>query len=597
MVSLKKRTEIPQELTWDLTALYDNQEAWEEDVQAISQLSKGIAAKKGNITSDAGQLLETLKLMDELGIKLEWAASYARMAFDVDMANSQSKSNYEKLDNVYARISDELAFYEPELLQLTPQTFETYKNQVPELQTYSFMFEKLFKEKDHILSLSEEEIISRMASLASSFKKIFDDITVNDLVFPEIENEKGEKIKANETNYRKMLNSYNRDVRERFFKALLGTYGTHINSLTSSIYGNIKYRAYLAKTRNYKSSRQMSLSQNHIPLEVYDTLIETVRNNVSLLQKYIEFRKKSLAYDEMHFYDLFVPLVNDVDRSYTYEEACNTVLDALGILGEDYKKTLERAIKERWIDVYPNEGKASGAYANGIYGLHPYSLLNFNGTLEDLFTMAHELGHVMHSYYSNNNQPYVDSDYVIFTAEVASTVNEYLLYRYLLNKVSNQDEKAYLLSMHLDSIRSTLYRQAFFADFEMQIHKMTEDEVPLTPEVLCSSYRELYEFYHGPGFTIDKELTYEWARIPHFYNSFYVYQYATGISAAISLAKGIYSGHDGTLENYLNFLTRGGSDYAINLLQKAGVDMSTSAPIIAALRDFSDTLDELMNTL
>lgn len=598
---MKDRKEIPLQYTWNLNDLFASQDDWEESLQEIETLCDEIVTKKGLITRGAHNLLEALTLMDSLGIKLEWAASYAKLHFDTDMSNPVYKENYEKLDNLYTRISDKLSFYEPELIQLTPETFEKYQKERPALATYSLMFEKLFKRKEHILSVSEEEILSRMNSLGSSFHKIYDDMTVNDLVFPEIDDGQGETIRTNEANYRKILNSYDRNLRKRYFKGLLGTYGSHINSLTSVINGNLKNSSLTAKTRKYSSSRQMSLAQNHIPLEVYDTLITTVRSNISLLQRYIDLRKNILGYQDIHFYDLFVPLVQNIEKTYTYEEACHTVKDALKVLGDSYNNTLAEAFSHRWIDVYPNQGKTPGAYATGVYGLHPYSLLNFTGTPDDIFTMAHELGHVMHSYYSNKNQPYVDSDYVIFTAEVASTVNEYLLYRYLLDKSETKEEKSYLLCVHLDSIRSTLFRQTFFADFEVQLHEMVQKDRPVTPQALCETYRSLYEFYHGSGFTIDKELTYEWARIPHFYNPFYVYQYATGISAAISLAKGILAEKDYPAskkrEQYLAFLTKGGSDYPINLLKDAGVDMTTSEPIIAALQDFSETLDLLEKTI
>lgn len=581
------------EYTWDLSPLYESTENWEKDLTELSDLLNIIVGKKETITANAQNLYDTLKLMDQLGIKVERAASYAKMKFDADMSNPAAKNDYEKLDLLYTKISSQLAFYEPELLQLESETFQHYLQEIPELTTYRFMFEKLFQQKQHILTPQEEEILSKMASLGASFEKIYDDLTVNDLAFPEIEDESGGKIKATETNYRKALNSTDRTFRARFFHALLGTYGGSINTITSIIYGNIKYHAFLAKTRKYPSSREMALNENHIPAHVYDSSIATVRSNVHQLQRYLAFRKKVLGYEDLHFYDLFVPIIKNVDKTYTYDEAQAIVLKALNILGDDYGAVLKQAFTERWIDVYPKKGKTSGAYANGVYGVHPYSLLNFNGTLDDLFTMAHELGHVMHSYYSNKEQPFINADYVIFTAEVASTVNEYLLYRYLLAHTTNQDERNYLLSMHLDSIRSTLYRQAFFADFEMQIHQLTEADTPITPELLCRTYHELYEYYHGEPFTIDQELTYEWARIPHFYRPFYVYQYATGISAAISLGKKITAKKAGALEAYLHFLTTGGSDYPLNLLKKAGVDMSTSDPILAAIEDFSSTLDLL----
>lgn len=601
MVILKKRADIPVQYTWDTSSLYKSKENWEKDLREIESLTSLLVEMKGQITTGAKNLLESLERMDKIGILLERAASFARLNFDVDMSNSSAKRDYERIDNLYTNISDMLAFYEPELLQLEPAAFEKYREEEPALNVYAFMFEKLFKQKDHVLSTGEEELLSRMGALGSSFRKIFDDLTVLDLPFPEIDDAEGKKVIANEANYRLILSSYDRSLRERYFKALLGTYGSYINSLTSSAYGNLKYQFLTAKSRKYQSSRQMSLQQNHIPEDVYDNLIETVRANCHLLQSYVEFRRQILRCDTLHFYDLFVPLVRDANKSYTYEEAREIILKALGVLGEDYLGALKTAFSERWIDVFPSKGKTPGAYASGIYDHHPYSLLNFTGTMDDIFTIAHELGHVMHSYSSNKNQPYVDSSYVIFTAEVASTVNEYLLYRYFLKDAASGEEKAVLLSSHLDSIRSTLYRQTFFADFELQMHKMVEKDIPVTPESLCAGYRKLYELYHGAGFTIDDELTFEWARIPHFYNSFYVYQYATGISAAIALAKGLLAEagqkERPALAAYLGFLASGGSDYPINLLKKAGVDLSTPAPIIAALRDFSDTLDQLKETL
>jgi oligoendopeptidase F len=585
-----------EQYTWDLSHLYPSTEEWEKDRHEIEALLKQIVAKKGTITTSARNLLETLTLMDQLGIKLERAASYAKMKFDADMSNAAAKKNYEKLDILYTKISSALAFYEPELLQMQPETFHQYIEELPELETYRFMFEKLFQMKAHILTPAEEEILSQMGALGGTFEKIYDDLTVNDLKYPEIEDDTGQKITANEAHYRKALNSRDRAFRARFFQALLNTYGSSINSITSIIYGNIRYHAFLAKTRKYASSREMALQQNHIPIHVYDSLIETVRSNVHQLQRYLDLRKRKLGYPDLHFYDLFVPFTKNVDKTYSFEEARETVLAALSILGEEYTKVLKQAFTERWIDVYPKKGKVSGAYANGVYGVHPYSLLNFTGTLDDLFTMAHELGHVMHSYYSNLHQPYVNADYVIFTAEVASTVNEYFLYRYLLNRATDPEERNYLLSMHLDSIRSTLYRQAFFADFEMQMHQLVAEETPLTPELLCQKYHGLYEYYHGPDFTIDRELTYEWARIPHFYRPFYVYQYATGISAAICLAQQIEQQKEGALEAYLHFLTTGGSDYPINLLKKAGVDMTSSGPVLAAIDDFASCLDLLETT-
>ena len=586
----KQQHNIPLQYTWDLSFLYPTVTDWESDLKIIEKTAAELAAKKGIITSSAQDLWQTLNLMDKLEILFERAASYAKMNFDVNMADSAAKSNYEIIYNLSTKVSTQLAFYEPELIQMTPTLLQQYQQEIPELTTYSFMFEKLFKEKNHILSTQEEEIITRMDSLGGTFEQIFDQLSVNDLNFPEIKGENGEILQANETNYRKALNSYNRELRKAYFKSLLGTYGAHRNSLTTIAAGNIKHKVFQAQIRKYSSTREQALAKNHIPLAVYDNLINTVHHNVHQLQDYLKLRKKMLAYDTLHFYDLFVPLSKDINKTYTYEEAQDIVLNALSLLGNDYILVLKQAFRERWIDVYPQKGKTSGAYANGIYDAHPYALLNFTGTLDDVFTIAHELGHVMHSYYSNKQQPYILSNYVIFTAEVASTVNEYLLYQYLLQQTTNNQEKKYLLSMHLDSIRSTFYRQTFFADFEMQIHQMAEKDIPLTPELFCHTYRDLYAYYHGPDFTIDEELTFEWMRIPHYFSPFYVYQYATGISAAITLAQGILQQKPSALKNYLYFLTAGGSDYPLALLKNAGVDMSTSEPIITTIQDFSATL-------
>jgi oligoendopeptidase F len=594
---MRLRSEIPAETTWDLTHLYRNESDFNKDLDDIRTLMSDILSKKGRLAADAAGLLQVLQWHDRLGILLERAAGYARMSFDVDMGDPASKERYETMDNLLDKLSDQLSFVEPELLRTTPEAFDAFLKEEPRLETYRFSFEKLFQQKAHVRSESEEEILSRMGSLGGAFGKIYDDLVVNDLPFSEIPGEDGQPVLADEANYRKILGGYNRDLRERYFSALLNAYGSHVNAITSVLAGNVKSRVFAARTRLYPSSRHMALARNHIPIEVYDNLIATVRAQTEPLQDYLALRRETLGYDTLHFYDLFVPLTEDSNRAYTCEEARDTVLEALQILGEPYVQVLREAFSQRWIDVYPNKGKTPGAYANGIYGVHPYSLLNFAGTLDDLFTMAHELGHVMHSYYSNLHQPFVNSGYAIFAAEVASTVNENLLYRHLLKKAQNPREKNHLLSMHLDAFRSTLYRQAFFADFEMTLHHMAETDVPLTPQSLCARYKELYALYYGPEFAIDECLQYEWARIPHFYNSFYVYQYATGISAAVALAQGILENKPGALDAYLAFLRSGGSDYPIALLQKAGVDMSSPDPILAAADDFRKTLAALKTNL
>lgn len=579
--------------TWDLTPMFQDAAQWRSGLEEAKELTKTLSAMQGTITRDADTLYQALQYNDQLGQKLTALFVYSKMYFDQNMANSEAKDLYETADSVYTAIAEQLSFLEPELLELTPEIFADYVQQKPELKLYNFMMEGLFEQKAHIFNQQIEEILSKMGSLGNSFEKIYDDLSVNDIQYPEIITPEGETMEVNNNNYQVALIHPDAQFRADYFQKLLGVYKQHINTITSAYYGSVKNDVFIAKSRKYPSARAMALSGNHIPEEVYDNLIATVRQNVAPLQEYVTLRKEVLGLPEIHFSDLFVPLVPGIDRTYTYEEAQQIVLDATAVLGEDYTAVLKEAFANRWIDVYPAKNKATGAYAIHAYGYHPFSLLNFTGTLNDVFTIAHELGHVMHSYYSNKNQPYVYSDYCIFTAEVASTVNEQLLFDYLYKNSSSDAEKALLLCNQLDNIRSTLYRQTLFADFENQTHQMVEQGQPLLPDVLCSNYRQLYEIYHGRDFVIDDVLSCEWARIPHFYRAFYVYQYATGISAAVSISKKILNGEPDAVKHYRHFLTCGGSDYPINLLKIAGVDMASPQPIEDTLQYFQQTLDEL----
>lgn len=579
--------------TWDLTPMYANLDAWHEALEAGKKQAETLLGMQGSITADGNSLYQALQLNDQLGENLSALFVYAKMLFDQNMAKPESKDIYETMDSVYTAISEQLAFFEPELLEMSPEIYAGYVQEKPELALYDFLLNALFEKKAHIFTQQIEEILSKMGALGNSFEKIYDDLSINDIHYPEITTPEGKVITVDNTNYQLALSNPDHQFRGEYFNTLLGIYGQHINSITSIYYGSVKNDVFLAKSRKYASSREMSLSDNHIPEAVYDNLIATIRANVGPLQDYVTLRKELLGLSEIHFYDLFVPLVAGIDREYSFEEAKELVLAATAILGEDYTAVLKEAFAHNWIDVYPAKNKANGAYAIDAYGHHPYSLLNYTGTLNDVFTLAHEMGHVMHSYYSNKNQPFVYADYCIFTAEVASTVNEQLLFDYMLQHSTSDHEKALLLSNQLDNVRSTLYRQTLFADFENTTHMMVESGRPLLPETLCNAYRELYAIYHGPDFVIDETLTYEWARIPHFYRAFYVYQYATGVCAATSIAKGILSNSLDNVANYRRFLTTGGSDYPINLLKIAGVDMATPGPIIDTLREFQAMLDEL----
>ncbi|MBQ3120698.1 MAG: oligoendopeptidase F [Peptococcaceae bacterium] len=579
--------------TWDLTHMFESVKAWREGMEEARALADELAEMQGTITKDADTLYLALSRNDKLGEKLTALFVYAKMYFDQNMANGEAKDIYESADSIYTAIAEKLSFLEPELLELTPEIFAAYAQQNEALQLYGFMMEGLFEQKNHIFNQQIEEILSKMGALGNSFEKIYDDLTVNDIVYPTITTPEGEEIEVNNNNYQVALIHPDAAFRYEFFTKLLGVYGQHINTITSAYYGSVKNDVFVAKSRKYDSARAMALSGNHIPEEVYDNLVVTVRKQAGPLQEYVTLRKEVLGLEEIHFSDLFVPIVPGIDRTYTYEEAQNIVLEATAVLGEDYTAVLKEAFDNRWIDVYPAKNKATGAYAIHSYGYHPFSLLNFTGTLNDVFTIAHELGHVMHSYYSNKHQPYVYSDYCIFTAEVASTVNEQLLFDYLYKNSQSDAEKALLLCNQLDNIRSTLYRQTLFADFENMTHNMVEQGMPLLPDVLCEEYSNLYKIYHGEDFVIDDVLRYEWARIPHFYRAFYVYQYATGISAAVSISKKILNGEPDAVANYRHFLSCGGSDYPINLLKIAGVDMAAPQPVEDTLQYFQNVLDEL----
>lgn len=583
--------------TWDLGHMFYNVTAWRDSMEEARGLADELAAMQGTITKDADTLYLALQRNDKLGEKLTALFVYAKMYFDQNMANGEAKEIYESADSIYTAIAEKLAFLEPELLELTPEVFAAYAQQKEELKLYSFMMDVLFEQKMHIFNQQIEEILNKMGALGNSFEKIYDDLTVNDIVYPEITTPEGEVLEVNNNNYQIALLHPDAKFRYEFFTKLLGVYQQYVNSITSVYYGSVKNDVFAAKSRKYSSARAMALSGNHIPEEVYDNLIDTVRKHAEPLQEYVTLRKEVLGLSEIHFSDLFVPLVPGIDRTYTYEEAQKIVLEATAVLGEDYTAVLKEAFENRWIDVYPAKNKATGAYAIHAYGYHPFSLLNFTGTLNDVFTIAHELGHVMHSYYSNKTQPYVYSDYCIFTAEVASTVNEQLLFDYLYKNSQSDAEKALLLCNQLDNIRSTLYRQTLFADFENLTHKMVEQGMPLLPDVLCKEYRNLYQIYHGEDFVIDDVLTYEWARIPHFYRAFYVYQYATGISAAVSISKKILNKEPDAVKQYRRFLTCGGSDYPIELLKIAGVNMATPQPVEDTLQYFQDVLDELKSLL
>ena len=584
---------MEDQMRWSLREMFPADEDWNREMEQASEVAKALAGRKGHLAENAEALAETAGLYLELEEKLYRLMVFANSNFDQNMAVPAAKKLYETAQNQSTAIGEALSFMAPELMRYSMEDFHRYCEEKPELKEFAHFAEDFFARKEHILSDEMETLLVRMNDMGESFSKVFEDLTVNDMEFPMIQTLEGESIRANEANYAMALENPDPAFRRDYYKGLLGTYQKHINTLTSIHYGSVKNDCFTAKSRKYASARAAALFANHIPETVYDNLLETVRANVEPLHKYVAFRKERLGLDTLYFSDLFVPLVQESARKYTYEEAQKLVLDAVSVLGEDYTALIQKAFDERWIDVYPREAKRTGAYSTGAYKCKPYVLLNFTGTLDDVFTLAHELGHSLHTWFSNENQPLLYSGYSIFCAEVASTLNEQLLSRWLFEHSTSKEEKALLLCKRLDDIRSTFYRQTMFADFEYQTHKLVEAGEPLVPETLCGIHRKLNEDYYGPELTVDDYLSCEWARIPHFYSAFYVYQYATGIAASTAIAHRIFTEGAPAVADYRKFLTTGGSGHPIDLLKIAGVDMASPKPVLDTIETFRTTLQEL----
>lgn len=498
----------------------------------------------------------------------------------------------EKAKRLSVEAGEALSFIAPEILNLPEERLKELESH-PELEPYRFTISELIRQKAHVLSLEEEALLAQVGNLSQAPSTIFGMINNADMKFPKIRDENGEEKELTHGNYIQFLESRDRDVRKRAFQAMYDTYAKQKNTLASTLNANITKNLFYAKVRKYPSALEMSLFADNIPVEVYTNLIDTIHEHLPLLHRYLDLRKRLLQVDELHMYDLFAPLVEEVDIKIDYEQAKQTVKESLMPLGEEYVSILQEGFDGGWIDVYENAGKRSGAYSWGAYGTHPYVLLNHKDNLNSMFTLTHEMGHAIHSYLSDRELPYRDAQYTIFLAEVASTLNEALLMDYLLKKTDDPKDKLYLLSYYADQFRTTVFRQTMFAEFEKIIHERAEAGESLTPQDFSQIYYDLNVKYHGKNMVVDQDIEMEWARIPHFYSSFYVYKYATGFSAATSFAKQILEQGDPAVERYLGFLKSGGSDYSINILRRAGVDMSSPEPIRQAMSVFEQVLDQM----
>lgn len=594
---LPKRSEVNPEDTWNLADMYETVSAWEEDLKEISKITEVVASYEGKTTASAKNLLEVLENDAKAGEKLDLAFNYAQRLFDEDQSNNANQAMSGRVFSLYTDVLSKTAFIRPEILATDSSVLEEYFKELPELELYRKQIEEIQRTKAHSLSAEMEKLIamsSEMSQTAADTFSIFNDA---DLVFPEITDADGEKVRITHGRFIRLLESPDRRVREDAFKGLYSVYKQFINTSASLYQGQVKQLMFYAKARKYNNTLEAAVDANNVSPEIYKNLIDTVNNNLDKFHRYVALRKKCLGLSELHMYDAYTPMIADVAKEVSFDEAKATILKALAPLGEDYLEILREGFSNRWIDVYENAGKTSGAYSAGAYGTHPYVLMNYNNSLDEMFTLAHEMGHAIHSYYSNSNQPFIYSQYKIFVAEVASTCNEILLMEYLLKNTTDKKERAYLLNHYMDSFKGTVYRQTQFAEFEMRTNAMQEAGETLTADALSKLYLEINKKYYGDDMVSDDEIAYEWARIPHFYYNFYVYQYATSFSASVTIARNILKEGAPAVERYKKFLKSGCSKAPVELLKIAGVDLSTAKPIEDALNVFGEIIDEMEKLL
>ena len=589
---IPERNEIPEESQWALEDLYANDALWQDDLKKLSEGSGKLASFAGKISTSAKELLAFLRLGDETSELLDRLANYAMRRGDQDKRNSYYQGMVGQLMKELVAMDEKLSFQTPELMSISDETMEQFYRDEPGLELYRRHLEKIRRRKDHVLSACEEKLLAGAGEMAQTPQDTFSMFSNADIKFESAEDSKGEKHTISQGTYISCLESADRTLRKNAYENYYAAYQNYRNTCAACLNGQVKQLQFFANARKYPSSLDASLDATEVPTSVYHNLIETVHQNMDKMHRYVRLRKKLLGLDELHMYDMYTPLVADADAHIEFEDAKKTVLEALSCMGEDYCKILKEGFDNRWIDVYENVGKRSGAYSAGT-PVHPFVLLNYTGTLDSQFTLAHEMGHALHSYLSTKTQPQVYSDYVIFVAEVASTCNEALLMEHLLGKTTDKKQRAYLINHFLDQFKGTLYRQTMFAEFELRIAELNQQGTPLTADVLCDEYRKLNTLYYGADVVQDDQIALEWARIPHFYYNYYVFQYATGYAAAIALSRKILAEGKPAVERYLGFLSGGCSKTPIDLLKGAGVDMTTAEPVNTALSLFGKLLDEM----
>lgn len=598
MDTLQSRDQVNVQDTWRLEDIFASDDAWEQEFAAIKAIIPTLAAYEGKLGDSAAALLEAFQAQDALNERIGILYTYAHMRYDQDTGNSFYQGMDDRARSLWIEASQATSYAEPEILALDASKLEGFLAESESLRLYKHALEQLNAQRPHILSADKEALLAGFSEVAEASSQTFGMLNNADMVFPSIKDENGNLVELTHGRYIQFLESSDRSVRQAAFEAMYETFASYKNTFASTLSGNVKKDNFYAKVRNYGSAREAALSGNSIPEAVYDNLVDTVNENLPLLHRYVKLRKEALGVDELHMYDMYTPLLAEEKMTVTYEEAKEIMQKGLGYLGEEYAAILKEAFENRWVDVYENKGKRSGAYSSGAYGTNPYILMNWQDNVNNLFTLAHEFGHSVHSYYSRKHQPKVYGNYSIFVAEVASTTNEALLNHYLLQTTEDKNKRLYLLNNYLETFRGTVIRQTMFAEFEYFIHEAAAEGKALTADFLTESYYELNKRYFGPDVVMDELIGYEWARIPHFYYNYYVYQYATGLSAAAALSKKILEEGQPAVDLYINeFLKAGSSDYPIEVLKKAGVDMTSKKPIEDAFKVFEDYLDEFEKLL
>ena len=588
---VKQRNEIDEKYQWDLSTIFATDQAWKEEATALAAAIKDAAHFAGSLLSSPANLLETTEVYLDLSRRLEKVYVYAHMKNDQDTRVAKYQEFQSKAMSLYSLLGETFAFYEPEFMEITEEQYANFLKEVPALEAYAHYFDKLLKTKEHVLSQKEEELLAGAGEIFAAAGETFEILDNADIVFPMVKDDQGQEVQLTHGNYISLVESKDRQVRKEAYQALYGVYEQYQHTYAKTLQTNVKVHNYNAKVRKFSGAREAALSANFIPESVYDSLVEAVNKHLPLLQRYVKLRSKILGIEDLKMYDVYTPL-SSTDYKFTYEEALAKSEQALAVLGDDYLSRVKRAFTERWIDVHVNQGKRSGAYSGGSYDTNAFMLLNWQDTLDNLFTLVHETGHSMHSSYTRETQPYVYGDYSIFLAEIASTTNENILTEQLLAEVEDDETRFAILNHFLDGFRGTVFRQTQFAEFEHAIHKADQEGQVLTSEFLNELYADLNEKYYGLSKEDNPEIQYEWARIPHFYYNYYVFQYSTGFAAASALAEKIVHGTQEDKDKYLEYLKAGNSDYPLNVIRKAGVDMEKEDYLNAAFEVFERRLNE-----